>query len=181
MILHRIWTNGITTVLRREFDWCMHWVEKWNRISWRGRNNALSYVWHKIICRIETHGTVELNKKRKITKYTSNDGILSLQDNRVHFTRFMDFLIQKTKYAVEPMNFNQVLEEFCRLEPDCRHYGVYYVRWEISSNVVLEEFKFRFHHKLAPNMDALNNYNIYDRIRLMFVLNGKVSGDFFKT
>ncbi|CCD61294.2 SPK domain-containing protein [Caenorhabditis elegans] len=145
-------------------------MNEWNNYSIEARIRLMYALGGKVesdfLERIETHGTVELNKKRKITKYTSNDGILSLQDNRVHFTRFMDFLIQKTKYAVEPMNFNQVLEEFCRLEPDCRHYGVYYVR---------------FHHKLAPNMDALNNYNIYDRIRLMFVLNGKVSGDFFKT
>lgn len=79
-----------------------------------------------VICRIETHGTLQLDDKRRITKYVSNDGNFKLEGIRrnVHkkeatgpeYTRFMDFLIKTTKEAVEPMRVWLVHNEFKRQE-----------------------------------------------------------------
>lgn len=73
-----------------------------------------------MICRIETHGTVELDEKRRIRKYTSNDGKLSLKKPLTDDTscptniRFMDFLIQNTKDGAESIRL--IYNEFALLE-----------------------------------------------------------------
>lgn len=67
----------------------------------------------KSFFRIKTHGTVELDRKKKITKYVSNDGKLKLGGNIISDTRLMDFLIQKTRHSVEPMQAtNLIFKEF---------------------------------------------------------------------
>lgn len=82
-------------------------------------------IW--IICRIEAHGTVQLNEKQRISKFTANDGTFFLEDDRkrlsldatrLEFVKLMGFLIEKTKDAVEPLpNTKLIFQEFSQIEP----------------------------------------------------------------
>lgn len=83
----------------------------------------------------------------------------------VEFTRFIDFLIEKTKDSVEPLTMASIVfKEFSQLEGDQipTGYGPYS----------------RFHFKIAPVIDKFHNYSIETRIRLMFALGAKVSPEF---
>ncbi|CCD69743.1 SPK domain-containing protein [Caenorhabditis elegans] len=77
--------------------------------------------------------------------------------------RLMTFLVEKTKEANEPLVATKVFMEFGKKENARCSDGAYYRK---------------FHKKLAPNMDQLDNYSIESRLRVMLGLAGKVSDDF---
>ncbi|CAB55013.2 SPK domain-containing protein [Caenorhabditis elegans] len=81
-------------------------------------------------------------------------------------TKLLEFLIEQTKDAFEPMRALAVFESFGQLEEDPLDRKTYH---------------YRFHQKIAPNMDSWNNYSIESRIRLMFALAGRVRDNFLES
>ncbi|CCD69745.2 SPK domain-containing protein [Caenorhabditis elegans] len=129
---------------------------------------------------IKSTGTVKIDKKMRICNYKSRDGKLTLE--RIHSksskaarkrstkimlsaddVRLMTFLVEKTKEANEPLVATKVFMEFGKKENARCSDGAYYRK---------------FHKKLAPNMDQLDNYSIESRLRVMLGLVGEVSDDF---
>eukprot|EP00081_Caenorhabditis_elegans_P025189 NP_508262.1 Uncharacterized protein CELE_ZK402.3 [Caenorhabditis elegans] len=103
----------------------------------------------------------------RICNYKSRDGKLTLE--RIHSksskaarkrstkimlsaddVRLMTFLVEKTKEANEPLVATKVFMEFGKKENARCSDGAYYRK---------------FHKKLAPNMDQLDNYSIESRVR----------------
>ncbi|CCD61304.1 SPK domain-containing protein [Caenorhabditis elegans] len=83
-----------------------------------------------------------------------------------NLTKYMDFLVKKTKNAAEPTTFKEIFDEYSRLDPDRSTYSMCYDK---------------FHHRLAPIMNELNTYSIRERVRVMLTMGGKVSKDFLTT
>eukprot|EP00081_Caenorhabditis_elegans_P016648 NP_496587.1 Uncharacterized protein CELE_Y57A10A.7 [Caenorhabditis elegans] len=128
---------------------------------------------------IKLTGTVQLDAKRRISKYASNDGNLKLEGchgctarsknergkDPAEITRFMNFLVEKAKVSTDPMFASVVFTEFRKSEEDGLAYSTYCRK---------------FYNYLAPRMDQFVNYSIEERVRLMFGLGGEVTEDFLK-
>eukprot|EP00081_Caenorhabditis_elegans_P022454 NP_504478.3 Uncharacterized protein CELE_CD4.8 [Caenorhabditis elegans] len=134
----------------------------------------------KFMTLIKSTGTVKIDEKMRICNYKSHDGKLTLE--RIHSksskaarkrstkimlsaddVRLMTFLVEKTKEANEPLVATNVFMEFGKKDNARCSDGAYYRK---------------FHKKLAPNMDQLDNYSIESRVRVMLGLAGEVSDDF---
>ncbi|CCD61331.1 SPK domain-containing protein [Caenorhabditis elegans] len=156
-------------------------MNDWNNYSIEARIRLMYALRGKVeddfLARIEAHGTVQLNEKQRISKFTANDGTFFLEDDRkrlsldatrLEFVKLMGFLIEKTKDAVEPLpNTKLIFQEFSQIEP---------VKKPNDTDIM-----YKFRSSLAPYMDKWNDYSIEDRVRLMFALGGKIKDGFLRT
>ncbi|CCD61350.1 SPK domain-containing protein [Caenorhabditis elegans] len=165
---------------------CSHFAPKmneFNKYSIEERIRLMYALRGKVeddfLTRIQAHGTVELNEKHRISKFISNDGTFSLEDDRerlsidttgLEFVRLLDFLIEKTRDVIEPLLVTKrIFQEFSRLEPGPRH------------KHPDKMYNRKFRYSLAPNMNKYSDYSIEDRVRLFFAFGGEIEDDFLRT
>ncbi|CAB07288.1 SPK domain-containing protein [Caenorhabditis elegans] len=122
-------------------------------------------------------GTVQLDERKRINKYVSNDGRLNLEGyhrcmarsknqwgkDPAEVTRLMNFLVEKAKDSIEPLVATAVFTDFGKSE---------------ESGLKAHTYAQKFYKQLAPEMDQLVNYSIQDRVRVMFGLAGEVTDNF---